>query len=380
MRADPGTLRRSAGASSLRAPGGATSTVVKYPQHTTLRSALNREINAYFTASGTSPHGGTALWIKTGVLIAWAVLSYLGLLLVAGSWWQVLIAATSLGLAVSGIGFNVMHDGGHGSYSSRPWGNRLTAWTLDLIGGSSYMWRFKHNVFHHQYPNVDGVDDDLEAGPWLRIAPDQPRYWFHRFQHLYAWGLYVFLPLKWQWWDDFKQAVTGRIAGRTFPRPRGWSLAGMLVGRAVFFGWALVLPLWLHPPLAVLGVYAFVCLITGITIATVFQLAHIVEEAEFNTEPASGERMPLPWAEHQLATTVDFGPNSRVLTWYLGGLNFQVEHHLFPKVSHVHYPAIEPIVRSVCAEFGVEHRSHDSVWGALGSHLRHMRKLGRAAA
>jgi linoleoyl-CoA desaturase len=280
---------------------------------------------------------------------------------------------------VAGVGFNIQHDANHGAFTARRWWNRLTAWSLDLVGGSSYVWRFKHNVLHHQFTNVDGVDDDLEAGPWLRLRPEQPRHWWHRFQHLYMWPLYVFLPLKWQWFDDFYCLITGRLGRQAVPRPRLGSLLGMLAGKALFFGWALVLPLILHPTLPVLLVYAFVCLLMGIVLGTVFQLAHCLEEAAFVPCPAGGARLPQPWAEHQLATTVDFSPRNRVLTWYLGGLNFQVEHHLFPRISHVHYPALESVVRRICDEYGVEHRSHHSVWSALRSHIRHMRRMGTAA-
>jgi linoleoyl-CoA desaturase len=309
-------------------------------------------------------------------LVAWTVLSFLALVFLADEWWQVLLAATSLGLAVAGIGFNIQHDGNHGSYASKSWGNRLASWTLDLIGGSSYMWRFKHNLFHHHYTNIDGVDDDLQAEPFLRLSPGQRRRWFHRFQHYYIWPLYAFIPAKWHWWDDFKQLVTGRINDQTIPRPRGWAFVGLIAGKIAFVGWALALPFFLHPPGIVLAVYAFVCLVTGVTLGTVFQLAHCVEEADFEPCPAGGQRLPRPWAEHQLATTVNFSPRSRLLTWYLGGLNFQVEHHLYPKISHVHYPAIAGVVQQTCEDLGVRHRSHPNIWGALASHIRHMKRLG----
>jgi len=359
--------------------GPRTAAAVKYPSHSELRAALIDRVDAYFEKSQKSRHGGPRLWLKTAILVAWWTVSYLGLMFVADTWWQVLIAAGSLGLAVAGIGFNIQHDGGHGSYSAKPWVNRVTAMALDLVGGSSYMWRFKHNLLHHHYTNVDGLDDDLEAGPFLRLAPEKPRYWFHRFQHLYMWPLYLFLPIKWQWYDDFHTLAVGRIGGQSVPRPRGWALVGLFAFKALFFGWALVLPLVLYPTGVVLAVYAFVCLVSGITLATVFQLAHCVEEAEFEDRPGPGGRLPRPWAEHQLATTVDFSPRNPLLSWYLGGLNFQVEHHLFPKISHVHYPAIERIVRQVCAEFGVRHRSHARLASALASHVRHMRKMGLAA-
>jgi linoleoyl-CoA desaturase len=356
-----------------------TPSPVKYPSHSPLRNALNRAIDAHFTTTGSRRQGGARLWLKTAIILVWGALSYIALVFLAQTWWQGVAAAVSLGLAVAGIGFNIQHDGGHRSFSSLRMGNRLTAWTLDLIGGSSYMWRFKHNILHHQYTNVTGMDDDVDAGPFLRLNPKQRRFWFHRFQHLYIWPLYAFLPPKWQWFDDFACLFAGRIGTQPIPRPRGWALAGLFIGKVLFVVWALVLPFALHPPGRVLLMYALVSLVTGVTLGTVFQLAHCVEEAEYESCPESGDRLPRPWAEHQLATTVDFSPRSRVLNWYLGGLNFQVEHHLFPKISHVHYRAIEPIVRRTCAESGVRHLSHRTVWTALASHVRHVKRLGRAA-
>ncbi len=352
---------------------------VKYPPHSTLLNSLKSRVDSYFAETGKNRHGGARMWTKSGILIGWAVLSYLALVFLAATWWQVVTAAVSLGLAIAGIGFNIQHDGNHGSFAARRWGNRVTAWTLDLIGGSSYMWSFKHNVLHHHFTNVSEMDDDLETRPFLRLAPDQRRYWFHRFQHLYIWGLYAFLPPKWQLFDDFSTLVKARIGHQRIPRPKNWALFGLFAGKVLFVAWALVLPLFLHPPLTVLAVYALISLVTGVTLGTVFQLAHCVEEAEFEGQPASGDRLPKPWAEHQLATTVNFSPRSRLLRWYLGGLNYQVEHHLFPKISHVHYPAVSRVVRGVCEEYGVEHLSHPTVWSALASHVRHLRRLGKAA-
>ena len=358
----------------------ATPTPVKYPPHTMFWRELRRRVDEYFATTGKTSHGGARIWLKTAILLGWAASSYAILVFVASTWWQVALLGASLGLAVAGIGFNVQHDGGHESYASHRRINRLAASVLDVIGGSSYMWRYKHNHFHHHYTNVVDVDDDLDASPFLRLSTGHRRLPFHRLQHLYIWPLYVFFPPKWQWYDDFSNLITGRIGPRRIPRPKGWSLAWLFIGKALFAAWALAVPLVLHPTGAVLVTYAFICLVTGVTLGTVFQLAHCVEEANVEGCPEPGERMTAPWAEHQLATTVDFAPRNRLLTWYLGGLNYQVEHHLFPRISHVHYPAIAQLVRRTCDEHGVPYLSHRSVVGALRSHLRHLRRLGTRSA
>ena len=316
----------------------------------------------------------------TALIFAWVAASYVLLVFWAETWWQVIPLTISLALAVAGVGFNVQHDGGHGAYSRRKWLNRLSAWSLDLVGASSYIWNVKHNLLHHHYTNIQGMDSDIEAEPFLRLGPHQRRRWYHRFQHFYVWGLYVFFSPKWNYYDDFNDLIRGRVGSRSIARPKGLDLAVLLAGKLVYVGWALVLPLVLHPWPVVLALYAFYSLALGTTLATVFQLAHCVQEADFREVPESNQRMDRDWAEHQLATTVDFAPRNRLLTWYLGGLNFQVEHHLFPRISHIHYPALAPITRAVCEEHGVSYHSHRTVWGALRSHLSLLRRLGRPEA
>ena len=192
------------------------------------------------------------------------------------------------------------------------------------------------------------------------------------------WVLFAVLPAKWAFVDDFRAVLLGRIGPQAMPRPRGRDLVLLLVGKAAYFGWIFVLPLAMgHSLGAVLVVYGVFALVAGTCLSVVFQLAHCVEEAAFPGSPGAEAHAERSWAEHQLATTVDFAPRSRVLGWYLGGLNLQVEHHLFPRVSHVHYPALLPVVEATCAEFGVRHLSHPTFFSALRSHVRHVRRMGR---
>jgi linoleoyl-CoA desaturase len=162
-------------------------------------------------------------------------------------WWQALLLAVLLGLTMAGIGFNVQHDAGHHGYSNHPWVNKLMSLTLDMIGGSSYLWHWKHGVFHHTYVNITGHDTDIDLGALGRLTPYQRRLPFHRWQHLYLWPLYGLMAIKWHLYDDFHDTITGQIRGHRVPRPRGWDLATFLGGKAVFFTLAFGVPLLLHP-------------------------------------------------------------------------------------------------------------------------------------
>jgi linoleoyl-CoA desaturase len=360
-------------------------------------SELRRRVRAHFEAFGTPsgspvapPHaGGTASDLgplgsstggtpaahaKTATLFAWLVVSYVLLVFVADEPWMAALFAVSLALAMAGIGFNVMHDGGHGSYSLDRRVNRLMARSLDLLGGSSYVWHRKHNLLHHTWPNVPGVDDDIETGGLARLAVSQPRRFFHRFQWLYMWPLYGFLAVKWQLFDDFAFLAHGRVGERQFPRPRGSDLAVFLGGKVLFFAWAFAIPLLRHPFPVVLVTYFGCVFVLGLTLSVVFQLAHCVPEA------ASGAADARSWARRQVESSVDFARGHWLVTWYLGGLNYQIEHHLFPQVAHVHYPALAPIVESVCREFGVRYSAYPTLGSALHAHLRFLRQLGASPA
>lgn len=338
---------------------------------------VRRRVHEYFEHSGLSPRDSPRMFVKTAVLLVWFGASYALLVFAATTWFQGALAAMSLAFAAAGIGFSVQHDANHGAYSDHRAVNRIMGLTLDMLGASSYLWRFKHNIFHHTYTNLAGADDDIGISPLARLSPVQPRYRFHRLQQFYVWVLYGFLILKWHLVYDFKNVLRARIARNRFPRPRRWSLVELIAGKVVFFGWALVVPTLFHPWWVVLLFYAGTAILLGFVLSVVFQVAHCVEEADF-PEPAPGtDRLPDAWAVHQVQTTVDFGRGNRLLTWYVGGLNYQIEHHLFPRICHVHYPRIGKIVQTVCAEFGVRYTTHVSFLDAVSSHWRWLRRMGR---
>ena len=319
------------------------------------------------------------MYLKTAVIGTWLLGSWAALVFAPVNAWQAVLLAISLGLAMAGVGFNITHDANHGSYSPHRRLNRVMRFSLDLIGASSYVWRVRHNVAHHTYTNVAGADSDIDSMPLARFAPEQPLRFMHRFQHIYMWLLYGLFAVNWQTTGDVLWLMSGRVGESALARPRGVDLAEMIVGKAIFLSMALVVPMLFHPWWQVLALFGVVSFVLALTLAIVFQLAHCVEEAAFPSrdELAGPER--AEWARHQVATTVDFAPGNRLLTWYLGGLNYQVEHHLFPRVCHIHYPGIAPIVSDVCGRMGIEYHVHPTFRGALASHTRWLREMGRPA-
>ena len=350
---------------------------IQYAPNTPFRAELETEVTAYFASSGLARQGSAALRLKAVVLGIWLTLSYVVLLWVAQSTWQFVLAAISLAVAMAGIGFNIQHDGGHKAFSASQRLNRAMAFSLDLLGGSSYFWRYKHAVAHHGYPNIVGADDDINVGLLARFTPHDRKRWFHRYQHLYIWPLYAFLAIKWQLIDDFISLARPGVGDTTVPRPAKTERLLFWGGKALFFFLALGLPMFFHSPGGVIGLYLLTGAILGLFLSVVFQLAHCLGEAAFPNPALPDRRMTVDFATHQVEATVDFAPHNRMLTWFIGGLNFQIEHHLFPRMCHTHYPAITGIVKQVCDRHGVRHTTHATARLALGSHYRWLRALGR---
>lgn len=319
--------------------------------------------------------GRWAMGAKGVVIAAWAIGSYLALMLWAREAWQVVPLCLSLALALAGVGFCVQHDANHGAVGGRF--ARVLGFSLDLLGGSSQVWRAKHNHAHHSFTNIDGADSDIEQLPFARFAPSQRRFAFHRYQHLYMWLLYGLYTFKGHLTGDWAEMIGGRVGAQPVRRDAR-VIAVFLLGKALFASWTLVLPLLLFPWWAALAGFALTSWGFGMTLAVVFQMAHCVEEAEhgFTTVAELQANPGRRWAEHQLASTVDFAPRNRLLNWYLGGLNFQAVHHLMPRVPHVHYARLSPLLEGVARAHGLRYRCHPTFRSALRSHARWLRRMG----
>ncbi len=351
---------------------------VKFASDDVFLKVLRRRVDELFLNTHRRRRDCLEMYIKTVAIIAWFIGSYVLLVFWADAWWQAILLAISMGTSLACIGFAIQHDGAHAAYSSRNWINQLMAMTLDSIGASSYYWKKTHNIVHHTFTNITGHDGDIDLGILGRLSPHQPWRKFHRLQHMYLWVLYGFISVKWLFFDDFRSFVEQKAGAFDVPRPRGWDLAVFVGGKLLFLSWALVIPMMFHAWYLVLLFVLLAAFVEGLLLSVVFQLAHCVEEAEFPMPPAGTSEMENAWAVHQVETTVNFATRNRAISWLTGGLNHQIEHHLFPRICHVNYPAVSEVVKETCRDFGIRYSAHDTFSSALLSHYRWLRQMGNS--
>jgi len=338
---------------------------------------LKRRIAEYFSQKGKAQTGNFKLYLKAIILI----ISLLGLythlvFFTPPAVWAILEAAL-LGCVIAAIGFNVMHDGAHGSFSRYKWVNSAASNIANFLGASQHMWKTKHNVIHHTYTNIHGVDDDIEARPLLRLCDEQEHYKIHKYQHFYFWAAYSLLYIWWIFVTDYKKYFTLRI-GET-------PLKKMTTREHLSFWFYKLAHLFIFIaiPVYMVGFGAWIIgflsmgLVAGFVLSIVFQLAHTVEHTHFPLPNDATGKMEDEWAIHQLKTTANFATRNKVVSWFVGGLNFQVEHHLFPKISHVHYPAISKIIKKACQEYGIQYIEYSRVRYAVASHVSFLRQMGQ---
>jgi linoleoyl-CoA desaturase len=339
-------------------------------------SSLKKSVDHYFTTNRLSKTGNWKLYTKALVLVPIAIFLYaallfgdLGPLLALGSCFL-------LGMTLVSIAFNIMHDACHGSYSGKKWVNDLLSLSMNALGSNAYIWKTKHNVVHHTYTNVDGIDDDIIKTPLLRLCPTQQWRPPHRFQFIYMFLVYSMSTILWVLLTDLMKYFSRKIVVTEMK----WSTREHIIfwgSKILYMGFYVVLPVILVGWQAWLIGYLVTNLTMGLTLALVFQLAHVVEKTSFEAAGDQPKRIDSEWAVHEIRTTANFAPKNKWISWFVGGLNFQVEHHLFPRISHVHYMAISGIVREHCRKFGLPYHCYPTMTGAIASHVRVMKQLGK---
>jgi linoleoyl-CoA desaturase len=342
---------------------------------------LSRRVNAYFTENGITKYGNHNMVIKTIAMFA----MYLGpfALMLAGvvtNPWAMLACCGVMGIGLAGIGMCVMHDANHGSYSKNDKINRIIGLSLNLVGGHAFNWKVQHNYLHHTYTNVHGLDQDIREKGILRFSPHAPLAKYHKLQHIYAFLLYGLMTFSWILTKDYQQMAEFRKKGydKTIRANFASEVAILIISKLVYFGYIAVLPIMVLDIsfLTWFAGFFFMHWVAGFTLAMIFQMAHLIEETDHHPFPHDTGTIDNQWAIHQLETTANFGTGNRLLNWYAGGLNFQVEHHLFPGICHIHYKAISKIVRETAEEYGIAYYEKPSLWAALASHYRLLWKLG----
>lgn len=283
------------------------------------------------------------------------------------------------GFGMAGIGMGVMHDAIHGSYSKNKKINTLLGYTFNLIGANAIVWKIQHNVLHHTYTNIDQADDDLNAPFFLRFSPHAKHYWIHQFQHIYIWFFYGISTLSWITTKDYVRLKRYKDMGFIDKKHEyEKTLVSMTAWKLLYYSYALVLPMIMVPLSWWVILLAFLSMhmVTGLLVSIVFQIAHIMPDNEFPLPDQKG-MMNEDWYGHQFATTTNFSPNSNLLFWLIGGLNYQVEHHVLPDVCHVHYKGLTKIVSDTAKEFGMPYHVKKSVIHAIGDHIKMLRSLGK---
>ena len=340
-------------------------------------ASLKASVDKYFTHTGKRKTGNIQLYAKAIILIGIALSLFAVLLFVPMPLLPRILSSSFLGFVLACIGFNVMHDANHGSYSSRKWVNETLALTLNALGGNSFIWKQKHNIIHHTYTNIEGIDDDIAKSPFIRMCSSQPWLPAHRLQHLYTPLLYAFSSMIWILFQDFEKYFSRRIVDTPLTRMSVTDHLIFWISKMLYVLFYIALPIVLMGWQSWLVFFLSMHIGLGLTLSIVFQLAHVVEETEFNSVNGDTRQIENEWAVHQVKTTTNFSPDSRIILWLVGGLNYQVEHHLFPRVSHIHYPALSKLVRAECATFRLPYNNLPTFRSAVISHFRFIRLLGR---
>jgi linoleoyl-CoA desaturase len=340
---------------------------------------LRRRVNQYFKDKSIAPKANGAMKLKTLAMLSMYFVPYILMLIFSPPIWAILVTFVIMGFGMSGVGMSVMHDAAHGAYAKSPRMNNLIASSIYLISGNLTTWQLQHNVLHHTYTNIEGLDDDLDTHGLLRLHPSQPYKKHYKYQVFYAPFLYSLLTLNWVTMKDFSQLIRYNKQGvANFTKKqlnKEWYK--LIVSKIVYFTLFPVLPIILLDVSWYIPLLGFVMMhvIAGFILSFVFSLAHVVDHVETSDIP--GEKMMGDaFLEHQLKTTSDFARRSKLVGWFVGGLNFQVEHHLFPHICHIHYPDISEIVKKTALEFNLPYYEHRTLLEAVRAHLNSLRSYG----
>lgn len=341
---------------------------------------LRKEVKDYFEQNKIQRFGNANLIIQAVFMLT----LYLGPLVIMSTGLitsvpLVLLGWFVVGLGMAGLGMDTMHDANHSSFSKSAGVNKWLGYSLYLLGGYPPNWRFQHNNLHHGFTNIDGQDEDIAPPSFLRFSPHQPLKKAHKYQYIYAWFFYSLMTVSWITTKDFKRLAKYKKMGAILTNKNDYKqmLREIIISKIGYYLVFLALPMVFIPVAWYWVLLGFVImhLVCGFILGIVFQAAHVVPSSEYPMPDENGV-MDNSWAVHQLYTTCDFAPKSRVLSWFIGGLNYQIEHHLFPNISHVHYKRISAIVQKIAKKHDLPYHSNRTFLSAIRMHAKMLKSLG----
>ncbi len=341
--------------------------------------AVRQRVDEYFEKNNISRHANSFMIFKTAFILTGFGVCYALILSNTLSPWVLLGTAGIFGFFTGLIGLNIAHDAIHGAYSSNTKLNRKIGVLFNLAGANDYLWKIKHNIIHHTYTNIPDHDDDIVQAPIIRMDPTQELWWIHRFQHFYIFLLYPLTSITWVFMKDYKNFFRKQFGPYDMSNHPKREIFRLFFYKIFYYVVFIVIPLIVIdlPWYSIMAGFVFMHIVEGLLLSLVFQLAHVVEGTEF-PEPDTYGKIENTWATHQMYTTADFARKSWLANFLFGGLNYQIEHHLFPKVCHVHYRNISPIVEQTAKEYGLPFIENRTFGGAILSHVRMMKQFGRA--
>ena len=340
-------------------------------------NTLKTEVENYFNKRSLKKTGNWKLFLKTCILVPLAIILYLILMIFHWPVTAIVLFGGLLGFVHACIGFNVMHDANHGSYSEHKWVNEMWGLTMNALGSNAFIWKQKHNVIHHTYPNVDGMDDDIAKSPVIRQCATQKWIPIHRIQHLYLPLIYSLSSILWTYFTDFLKYFNKKVYTTPMNKMDAKEHIIFWGSKLLYTGFYILLPIFIKGWFFWLLFFISLHCMLGLTLAIVFQLAHVVEHTVFESASVDPKIIESEWAVYQVKSTANFATKNKVISWLTGGFNFQIEHHLFPRVSHIHYPALSKIVKKICGQYNVPYHDFPTMWSAVVSHFRFMKQLGK---
>jgi len=344
---------------------------------------LNKRINDYFKEKQLKKTGNWKLYLKTIVMFSIFLTPYFLILTIEMSQWLQLLLTVVIGVGMAGVGMNVMHDGNHGSFSSKKWVNTLMGSSIYILAGNAFNWKVQHNVLHHTYTNIQGHDEDIDAGRVIRFSKHADWHKMHKYQQYYSVFLYGLLTINWAITTDFKQMYQYLKRGLSYgksPNPATqWTI--LAISKIIY------VMVWIVIPILVLSLawwkimigFFVMHYVAGLILSVTFQLAHVMPDTEMPLPDKDGN-IKNTWAIHQLFTTANFAPKNKLVGWFTGGLNRQIEHHLFSHISHVHYKDLAKIVKKTAKEFNLPYNEYKTTRKAIALHFQQLKELGKKPA